>query len=128
MKSGFFVGLCLLLAACATAPNDSGVYISDADLKALKPGITTLNEVEAKFGAPQQSVTNSDGSTELQYVYVKGQGSQSGEFLKRLNPFAISNVQSAQITTYRVIFRNDKFVSYRVAQNGGSTANPKGTR
>ena len=127
MKLGFFMGLCLLVTACATAPSESGVYISDADLKALKLGITTLSDVKAKFGEPQQSVTNSDGTTELQYIYVKGEGSQSGEFLKRLNPFATSGAPSAQITTYRMIFRNDKFVSYKVAQNGGSTANTRGT-
>lgn len=120
MKHGILAGLCLLLVACATAPSTSGVFISDTDLKALKPGVTTLEEVEAKYGNPQQSLTNSDGSTELQYIYVKGEGSQSGELLKRLNPFAISNAPSAQITTYRLVFRRDKFVSYRVAQNGGS--------
>jgi hypothetical protein len=99
------------------------VYIGDTDLKALKPGITTLDDVEARFGSPAQSLKNSDGTMEIQYIYTKQQGSQSEEFLKRLNPFAISNPPMAQITTYRFMFRNGKLVNYKVAQTGGTAVN-----
>ncbi|HEY1772691.1 MAG TPA: hypothetical protein VGH91_05810 [Gammaproteobacteria bacterium] len=123
MKFGLFMALCLVLAACATSPSSSGVYIGDTDLKALKPGITTLDDVEARFGSPAQSLKNSDGTMEIQYIYTKQQGSQSEEFLKRLNPFAISNPPMAQITTYRFMFRNGKLVNYKVAQTGGTAVN-----
>ncbi|HLW79812.1 MAG TPA: hypothetical protein VKU44_09470, partial [Terriglobia bacterium] len=115
--------LCMLLVACATAPSTSGVYISDADLKWLKPGITTMGDVESKFGSPQSSMTKSDGTTVLHYIYAEQQGNQSAEFLKRLNPFAKPDIKAVQVTAYYLSFRNGKFVNYQVNQEGGTAAN-----
>ncbi|MHC1481469.1 hypothetical protein ACYJW8_14550 [Frateuria aurantia] len=61
MKKTFFALLtCSLLAACAT----TGQRV---DASQIRPGMT-MQAVEAKFGEPQATQGNPDGTTVLQYT------------------------------------------------------------
>ncbi|MBE1162773.1 hypothetical protein [Dyella acidiphila] len=55
----------LVLAACATTKSK---VVDAQSLSALKPGVTTVAEVEAAFGAPFHETKEPDGTDKLQYV------------------------------------------------------------
>jgi outer membrane protein assembly factor BamE (lipoprotein component of BamABCDE complex) len=66
MKKRFAAALAaVVFAGCATTSHK--VVDSDA-LSTLKPGVTTIAEVEASFGQPFQETKEPDGTDQLQYV------------------------------------------------------------
>jgi outer membrane protein assembly factor BamE (lipoprotein component of BamABCDE complex) len=66
MKMRFAAALAaIIFAGCAT----TGSKAVDKDsLSALKPGVTTIAQVEASFGQPFQETKQPDGTDQLQYV------------------------------------------------------------
>jgi hypothetical protein len=67
MKKGMAAAIAaMVIAGCATGP---GKVVVDKDsLSALKPGVTTIADVEAKFGQPFQESKQPDGTDQLQYL------------------------------------------------------------
>lgn len=76
MKFGWKVVLALfvatLLAGCATT---MGRDYDPSKINQFVPGKTTLSEVEAVLGQPQEQETESDGTTRLHYQYISSQSS-----------------------------------------------------
>jgi hypothetical protein len=67
MKKGIAAAIAaVVIAGCATGP---GKAVVDKDTMAtLKPGVTTIADVEAKFGPPFQESKQPDGTDKLQYI------------------------------------------------------------
>lgn len=55
----------LVLAGCASAP---GKVVDKDSMASLKPGVTTIADVEAKFGQPFHETKEPDGTDQLQYL------------------------------------------------------------
>jgi hypothetical protein len=65
MKRFLIPTLLLFLAGCAT----SGAHVDQDKLASLKPGITTIAEIENILGKPQSVLRHADGSTTLGYGF-----------------------------------------------------------
>jgi hypothetical protein len=67
MKKGIAAAIAaLVIAGCATGPSKSVV---DKDtMSSFKAGVTTIADVEAKFGQPFQESKEPDGTDKLQYL------------------------------------------------------------
>lgn len=60
--------ICLFLQGCVSV----GTKTDQNVVNTFKPGVTTLAEVKAKLGDPNQTTQNADGSTLIQYIYATG--------------------------------------------------------
>jgi len=65
-KSAFLILITFILAACAS----SGSKFNMADVDAMRPGQTTIEEAKAKLGPPRSEVFAAGGSVGLVWVYV----------------------------------------------------------
>lgn len=66
MKKGLATALAVVVfAGCATT---GGKRVDQEALSSLKPGVTTIDEVKATFGAPFQDSKEPDGTEQLQYI------------------------------------------------------------
>lgn len=64
-KSTFLILIAFILAACAS----SGSKFNMADVDAMRPGQTTIEEAKAKLGPPQSEVFAAGGGVGLVWVY-----------------------------------------------------------
>lgn len=71
-----------MLSGCVSV----GTKVDVAQLDRFQSGVTTLAEVEAKLGPPNQTYRNSDGTTMIVYAYVHGSPSASS-FIPYIGPF-----------------------------------------
>lgn len=55
----------LVMAGCAAAP---GKVVDKDSMSSLKPGVTTIADVEAQFGKPFNETREPDGTDQLQYM------------------------------------------------------------
>jgi len=75
------VGCGLLMSGCvipnivaatttsaSNAAKTSGTPVDQAQIDSFQKGVTTVSEVEAKLGQPQQTTQNPDGSQTLTYT------------------------------------------------------------
>lgn len=62
-----------------------GTDVKPSQLSALKPGVTTLAQVEAKLGPPNTVTHNSDGTTTIQYTAIHATPSASS-FIPIIGP------------------------------------------
>lgn len=66
MKKGMAAAIAaLVLAGCASAP---GKVVDKDSMSSLKPGVTTIADVEATFGQPFNETKEPDGTDQLQYM------------------------------------------------------------
>ncbi len=73
MRILIIVAAVLLLAGCMNVGTD----IKPSQLSALKPGVSTLAQVEAQLGKPNTVTHNADGTTTIQYSYIHATPSAS---------------------------------------------------
>lgn len=59
------LGMALFLCACAAQRPE----IDQSQLAQLKPGVTTKQEVLAKFGEPTTALVQSDGTSSIAYMF-----------------------------------------------------------
>jgi len=67
MKKILVILAALTLAACVTR----GTKFDMADVDAMKPGVTTIEDATAKLGKPRAVSTKPDGTKLLQWQYVE---------------------------------------------------------
>jgi outer membrane protein assembly factor BamE (lipoprotein component of BamABCDE complex) len=66
MKKGFAAAMAaLVFAGCVTT---GGKVVDKQALDTLKPGVTTIAQVETAFGPPFQETKEPDGTDQLQYI------------------------------------------------------------
>ncbi|MBY8977001.1 hypothetical protein KHP62_14380 [Rhodobacteraceae bacterium NNCM2] len=88
------LSISLLLAGCAVS---SGKQVNQAEVQQFETGKTTLSEVIAQLGEPNERTVNSDGSTSISYSFAK----------VSTNPFN----PTSQIETSEFIFDNQQVLT-----------------
>jgi hypothetical protein len=74
MRNAVFAGIfAVLLNGCVTV----GTKVDPAVVSTFQPGVTTMDQAEAKLGQPNQITQMPDGSTLLVYNFVHAQASGS---------------------------------------------------
>lgn len=69
MRRVLFVSfLSIALAGCVT----TGTKVDPSVVSTFRPGVTTLQDAEAKLGQPNQVSTSSDGDTIVIYSFAQG--------------------------------------------------------
>jgi outer membrane protein assembly factor BamE (lipoprotein component of BamABCDE complex) len=67
MKKGFAAAIAaIVLAGCATTGRSK--VVDQEVLSTLKPGVTTITQVETDLGQPFQDTKEPDGTEQLQYI------------------------------------------------------------
>lgn len=100
------LGLTMFIAGCASV----GTIVKDDQLKELKRGETTLDNVVSMFGKPVSSVLNSDGTRTISYFYTDNQVRQ-----RTCMPFIRSFMGGADTGNNSVTMRfdgNGKLLDY----------------
>jgi hypothetical protein len=96
------IGAVLGLAACATT---IGRDYDQSKVTQFVPHQTTMDQVIAALGQPQERETESDGSTRLHYQYIVSKNSV-GDYV----PFAPVKADTSGKDTFLYFDRNGKYV------------------
>lgn len=92
----------LLIAGCATT---IGKDYDQGRVAQFVPRQTTLDQVIAALGQPQERETESDGTTRLHYQYIVSKNSV-GDYV----PFAPVKANTSDKDTYLYFDRNGKYL------------------
>lgn len=92
----------LALTACATT---IGKDYDQTKVAQFVPHQTTLDQVTAAIGQPQERETESDGTTRLHYQYIVSKNSV-GDYV----PFAPVKANTSDKDTYLYFDRNGKYL------------------
>lgn len=92
----------MLMAGCATT---MGRDYDQAKVTQFVPHQTTLGQVIAALGQPQERETESDGSVRLHYQYIVSKGSVSDYV-----PFAPVKANTSDKDTFLYFDRNGKYL------------------
>jgi len=92
----------LLMAGCATT---IGKDYDQTKVAQFVPHQTTLDQVTAAIGQPQERETESDGTTRLHYQYIVSKNSV-GDYV----PFAPVTANTSDKDTYLYFDRNGKYL------------------
>lgn len=98
------------LAGCVSV----GTKVDPAAVQAFQPGVTTLAQVEAKLGAPNETVTNSDGTTSISYVFTHAQASGSS-FIPIVGAF-VGHTNATSTVATLTFDKSGRFVRYGMGQ------------
>ena len=102
----------LLLASCATT---IGRDYDPSKVSQFVPGQTTLSQVIAALGPPQEQEAESDGSTRLHYQYVSAQSSV-GSYIPGVSLFDHSNKVKGK-DTFLYFDRHGRYVRSETNQS-----------
>ncbi len=116
MRSLYAVmALCLLATACTET---TGKLVSSNDASQFTPGVSTVNDVEAKLGPPSQARTNSDGTTSLEYDYTHLQ-TNAATYIPIVGAFA-GQTNVNQSTTIFLFAADNTLKSYSTSIGGNA--------
>lgn len=107
--------LTLLLTGCVT----TGTKIDPTVVSSFQPGVTTLEQAEAKLGQPNSVTKQSDGSTTAVYTFAHGQASGSS-YIPVVGAFVGHSDVQSQITELS-FDKNGKYVRSSVTNGQTST-------
>ena len=102
------------LAACMS----TGVKVDQAKVTSLRPGKTTCTEAIALLGKPTSTMLQSDGTKEVQYVYVQAQ-TTAASFIPIAGAF-VGGADTEQTMFTMKCDKNDVLKTYSSSQ--GSSA------
>lgn len=118
MKWAIACAAVVLMAGCASV----GTKVNPNTVAAFKPGVTTIQQAEAKLGEPNNIVHNADGSTLLQYTYAHAKAN-GASYIPVVGLFAGKTITDS--TTASLKFdKNGRYVSHTTSQGhteGGLT-------
>ena len=120
MRTAIAMVMVLSLLGCSTH-RQFGYLVDQDSLAGFKPGITTMEEVRAKFGRPS-SVTTSSTGTMLSYSYV------ATDLHYVPVPFVFAHTIDHKMTTQTTVVAFDtagKFLSYSASQTDGGLQETK---
>ncbi len=104
-----------LLGACV----HSGRKIEPNQLAKIQEGKTTKNEVIGLLGAPAASGKNSDGTSEIVYMYATSEA-DGKSYIPFAGPFI--GTQTHESETVNITFdRNDVVQKYTVSKSSGQS-------
>ena len=104
------VSLALGLAGCMTV----GTKVDSSTVKNFTPGVTTIDQAETALGKPNQVTRNEDGSTTVQYIYIKSHAN-GASYVPIVGLFAGKGI-SDSVTTTLEFDKNGKFEKYSTSQ------------
>ena len=102
LKGTMVLGLMLGLAGCATT---IGRDYDQNKVTQFVPHQTTMDQVIAALGQPQERETESDGTTRLHYQFIVSKGSV-GDYV----PFAPVKANTSDKDTYLYFDRNGTYL------------------
>lgn len=111
LKLAAVLAVVMLLAGCATT---IGKDFNQSAVQGFVPHQTTMDQVIAALGQPQERETESDGSIRLHYQYIVSKGSV-GDFV----PFAPVKANTDGKDTFLYFDRNGKYL--RAENNQSNT-------
>jgi outer membrane protein assembly factor BamE (lipoprotein component of BamABCDE complex) len=116
MKNLLISALLLTLTGCVSM----GTQVSDENMSALKKGVTTESEVQAKLGQPNAISKLSDGKKIYVYSYVHASPT-AASFIPVVGIFAGgSNAQSTSVTlTFNQVGILQDYSSTQTQTSGG---------
>lgn len=107
--------LSILLAGCVTTGNK----IDQSVVQTFQPGVTTIADVKSKLGEPTQTMTNSDGTVTLMYMFAHSQVSGSS-FIPVVGPLVSSSKTDSQMTELS-FDRNGKYTRSTMTDGSSTT-------
>jgi outer membrane protein assembly factor BamE (lipoprotein component of BamABCDE complex) len=120
MKRGIAAAVAaMMLASCATT---GGKAVDQDAIASLKPGVTTIAEVESAYGKPFNETKEPDGTDQLQYVSNVREVDNTQPMVGSNIPQRVSKTESAML----VFDQSGHFVRAWTKDGQKTTENPVG--